>query len=275
MNNVTLFNRSPLERIKPAELSRWLLSRGISSITTDDIAALLGIPKNQVSPRLAAPKKRGEIVLLANRLWAPVPPEYMIWGAPPALDFIDDLMRHLNVDYYVGWLSAAELLGASHHAPQVFQVAVSHVRRARIIGRSRLQFYQRDHIHLAARIKIESKSANVPVSSRETTLLDIASDIGFVGGIDNAANLIMELCETTVPDPKTLASLAAHYPSSAIRRLGYIMDHFTDVSAPAQLKAISDNRNTSISLLDPQSANTGKIDKIWQLKINREVNPDL
>jgi len=263
------------ERVKASELPSWLLSRGISSITTDEIAALLAIPVNQIPQRLAAPRKRNEMVLLANGLWAPVPPEYMTWGAPPAIDFIDALMRRLNAGYYVGWLSAAAFHGASHHAPQAFQVAVSRAIRTRIIGRSKLQFYHRSHIGFAVTVNVESKNGAVPISNREMTMLDIAGGIGIVGGIDNAANLIIELCETTAPDFELLTTLSPHYPSSAIRRLGFLMEQFTDVPALECFKLVSDNRETSISLLDPQSPNAGKINNRWRLKINREVSPDV
>ena len=263
------------KRIKATELVLWLLSRVISSITTDEIAALLAIPKNQVPQRLIPLKKRGEIVSLANGLWMPVPPEYITWGAPPAIDVIDPLMKFLGADYYVGWLSASELHGASHHAPQVFQVATSRAIRTKKIGRSVLRFYHRSNILLAEIVKIESRNGVVPISSRETTMLDVTSDIEYVGGIDNAANLVIELCEASYPDISALNTLSKHYPASAIRRLGYIMERFTDVSGLEQLKLGSDERSTSTSLLDPQSANIGTLDKRWKLKINREVSPDI
>jgi len=275
MNNSLSRNNPQNERVRASELSLWLLSRGISSVTTEEIAAILGIPKNQVPQRLAALGKRGEIVLLANGLWAPVPPEYMTWGAPPAIDFIDALMVHFNSKYYVGWLSAAALHGASHHAPQVFQVAVSRAIRSRIVGRSKLRFYHRSHLNFAATVNVESKSGAVIISGREMTMLDIVSDIGIVGSIDNATNLIIELCEAAAPDFDVLTEISWYYPSSAIRRLGFLLEHFTDVTALEQLKSVCDNRKTSLSLLDPQSANVGKPDTHWQLKINREVEPDV
>jgi len=214
-------------------------------------------------------------VLLANGLWAPVPPEYMTWGAPPAIEFIDALMSHVHSKYYIGWLSAAALHGASHQASQVFQVATSQAIREKTIGRSRLRFYQREHIDHIETIKIETKSGTVSLSSRETTLLDIANDIKMVGGIDNAANLVIELCETSAPDTHTLAVLSEQYPLSAIRRLGYLLENFTDVPDLECLKLICAEQKTSVSLLDPQSPNTGVIDRSWHLKINREVNPDI
>jgi len=275
MNNFFTDYKAYTGRVKASELANWLLSRGVSSVTTSDIAALLDVPKNHVPQRLAPLKKRNEIVLLANGLWAPVPPEYLTWGAPPAIDIIDAIARYLRVDYYIGWLSAAELHGASHHAPQVFQVAVSRALRVKNIGRSEIQFYHRDHLHLAASVMVELKNGAVPISSKESTLLDIASDIGFVGGIDNAANLIIELCDTSAPDINAICALSEHYPASAVRRLGFITERFTDISELELLKAISNRRNSGISLLDPQSDNTGSVDKTWRLKINREASPDV
>ena len=275
MNILATNNQNHIDRVKATELAAWLLSRGISSITTDEIASLLVVPNNQVPQRLAPLKKRSEIVQLTNGLWAPVPPEYLTWGAPPAIDVIDALMRYIRVDYYVGWLSAAELHGASHHAPQVFQVAVSRATRPKRIGRSDFYFFYRDHIHLATTVNMESKNGTVPVSSRETTMLDTVSDIGCVGGIDNAANIIIELCEASAPDFVAINKLSDIYPMSAIRRLGFLMENFTDISELEQLRMISENSNTAISLLDPQSDNTGSIDKHWRLKINKEVSPDI
>jgi predicted transcriptional regulator of viral defense system len=275
MNDILRSANPQNERVRATELALWLLSRGISSITTDEIAVLLAIPINQVPQRLAALKRRGEIVLLANGVWAPVPPEYAAWGAPPAIDIIDAIMKHFDVKYYVGWLSAAALHGASHQAPQVFQVATSRAIREKMIGRSKLRFYHRTHISSITTVDVESRSGSIPISSKETTMLDIVNDIGIVGGIDNAANLIIELCETYQPDIDALLALSTHYPTSAIRRLGFLMERFTDIIVLDQLKSISDKRKTPMSMLDPQSANIGWVDKYWKLKINREVYPDV
>ena len=64
----------------------------------------------------------------------PVAPQYRTWGAPPPAELVDTLMAHLDREYYVGWLSASELLGAAHQRPQVFQVAVDASIAARRIG---------------------------------------------------------------------------------------------------------------------------------------------
>jgi predicted transcriptional regulator of viral defense system len=91
---------------------------------------------------------------------------------------------------------------------------------------------------------MESRNGAVRVSNRETTMLDIASDIGHAGGIDNAANIIVEMCEAESPDLEAISVLSAHYPASALRRLGYIIGHFTNVPGAARLREANEQRNT-------------------------------
>ena len=61
-------NRQPIEHVKATELPTWLLSQGIASVTTDDIATIINVPKNQVPQCMAPLKNRHEIVLLASGL---------------------------------------------------------------------------------------------------------------------------------------------------------------------------------------------------------------
>ncbi len=81
--------------------------------------------------------QQGRVIAPAGGLWVPVPPQHRIYGSLPGLQLIDLLMRHLERDYYVGWLSAAEVHGAAH---QALQVAVSAPVQDRSFGRVRLQF---------------------------------------------------------------------------------------------------------------------------------------
>ncbi len=275
MNNRIIHQLNTASHIKASASSKWLLAHGISAITTADLAALLGIPINHIPQRMAALKSRNEIVTPTQGLWIPVPPEYQTWGAPPAIEIIDAMMSHLKADYYIGWLSAAELLGASHHAPQVFQVATSKAVRTRIVGRSRFLFFIRNHIKHVSLTNIETKSGSVPLSSRETTLLDICSDIGIVGGIDNAANLIIELCELSEIDMDTLITISENYPITTTRRLGFLLEKFTDTSDLSQLHAACEKRNAALSILDPYGCLTGYQDTRWRIKINKEVSPDV
>ena len=264
-----------IERIHASDMANYLLSHGISSITTNEIAALLGIPANQVPQRMQALKRKGLIVAPAKGLWMPVPPEYMTWEAPPAIDMIDSLMKHLGAKYYVGWLSAATYLGASHHAPQVFQVAVSRSIRNRILGRSDIRFFHRSNIDNISTVLIESRSGMVPISSREATLFDIADGVSIAGGLDNVANLVIELCEAGKPSMSSIIGLSQYYPASSLRRLGWLLENFTDTGDVNLLKEAASNREAAASLLDPLSGRSGILDAGWSLKLNSVVEPDV
>jgi len=248
-----------------------LLSRGISSITTAEISDLLGIPKNQVPQRMAPLRNRGEIISPAKGLWFPISPENAANGAPPAIDIIGALMGHMQAAYYVGWLSAARLHGvAVEDASQPFQVAVSRHIRDRMIGNSELQFYFREHVRDVPTDEMDSKNGKVNVASLETTLLDIASDTSIVGGVDRAASLIATLCELKEPDTAQMSLVSRMYTASALRRLGYIMEHFTDIDV-SKLRTEEKKRQAAISLLDPTSTSSGSIESQWNLKINHEI----
>ena len=68
---------------------------------------------------------KGEVFSPAQGFYVPIPPEYRAWGgAIPSAEFIDQMMRHLGRRYYVALVSAAEIHGAAHQRPQVFQVMV-------------------------------------------------------------------------------------------------------------------------------------------------------
>jgi predicted transcriptional regulator of viral defense system len=122
-------------------LDDLLLSQGRHIVTSSDIEAMIG-PSPNPSSRLATLRRQHRLVSPAKGLYLVIPAEYRGWKTLPADWFIDALMRHMGRHYYVGLLSAAEIHGAAHQAPQVFQVMVDERVRPRSLGRVKLRFYQ-------------------------------------------------------------------------------------------------------------------------------------
>lgn len=245
-------------RIRAPELASWLLSHGQTSATTAEIARLLGVPEDQVRRRLHVPARRGEWVRPAQGLWIPIPPEYRAWGAPPGIEIVDEVMQHMGVDYYVGWLSAAEVHGVAHQAPQTFQVATrTHVRQRRV-GRTRFQFLTRSSLRAIPTFSRTTYAGSARVSTREATILDVAADILVAGGIDNAATVIIELAEDAL-DMGALADLSERFPVSAGRRIGWILDALTERDDLARLHDALSKRAVSVSLLDSSGPAVGAI----------------
>jgi len=270
-------------RIKPRQVADWLLEHEISSVTIDEMAVILGIPRNQVSSRMVTLRNRLQFVALTLGLWMPVAPEHRYCGAPPAIEIIDVLMNHFNIDYYIGWLWAAQLHGVAHIAiggntgdfTQPYQVATSRMVKDREIGIWQFQFFMRKRIGSVGLVHLPVKDSEVPVSSVETTLLDLANDIDIVGGIDSAAGIIIQLCRVCEPNIGVLTALSDVYPITAVRRLGYILERFLNMKGLGKLKKASDERNTTTTLLDPSIAKAGRLNTRWNLRVNKKLSPDI
>jgi predicted transcriptional regulator of viral defense system len=219
--------------------------------------------------------KRAEMISPARGLWVPVSPEYREWGGPEAITYIDILMTHLNTDYYVGWMSAAALLGASHHASQIFQVATSKTVANRVIGRSDLKFYRRSNTATLPAFRFKSQGGLAKVSTRAATMLSITNDLDLAAGPNNAANIIIELSETDEPYLFEIADCASLFPISALRRLGWMLDNYTDEQGLSALIEISHTSETKLSKLSMYNPYSGRIDKKWSLDINARIEPDV
>lgn len=261
--------------VRTPQLADWALSRGRSAFTTEELAVALGVAQSQVPQRMAVPARRGEWVSPARGLWVPVPSEFREWGAPPGIEVIDLLATHLDVDYYVGWLSAAELHGAAHQAPQAFQVAVSRQVRDRRVGRTRFEFHQRGDVAEAAVTAHETRSGSARVSTPEQTALDLAADVGAAGGIDNAATVIVELAEQENFDIDVLADLAQRHPVAVARRVGWILDRFSPIERLHALRMVAQSGPATPARLDPRADLVGPLDHDWVVRVNREPEPDL
>ena len=254
----------------------WLLSHGRTSASTSEIARILEIPEGRVRARLRNSIKRNQMFSPARGLWVPIPPEYRNWGATPALEFVDSMMTYLERDYYVGWLSAAEILGASHQRPQVTQVAVSSQLGNLSVGRSRIRFRTRENISELPRFKHKVSTGYVWVSSLELTALDLADAPLMGGGLNNVATVLAELSKGKHLDEEQLASIAINYSATTISRLGFILQMFDSNTDLRSLKLLLKSRNKlRPSLLSPSDRRAGKVSQEWNLLINTTVEPDL
>lgn len=260
-------------RLRAPELATWALSHGRGSLTSEEVAQLLGVDQDQVRRRLNTPARRGEWVQPTRGLWVPVPPEFHTWGAPPGIEIVDAIMRHRGIGYYVGWLSAAALYGAAHQAPQVFQVAIDRQMRDRVVGRTRFVFAQRDVARIPTNAHL-TRDGSARVSSVAATMLDVADDIGRAAGIDNAATVIVELSEHESFETSELARLATSFPAAAGRRVGWILSQFSERDDLEQLRRAVRDAVPSISRLDPHTTEASPVDSNWMLSINREVEPE-
>lgn len=271
---IVILNVMEITHPKAPDLADWVLARGRTALTSDDVAEILDVPRSQVSQRLHPRVARAEWVSPAQGLWIPVPPQYRLWGAPPGMEIIDQTMQHLSIGYYVGWLSAAALYGATHQAVQVFQVATARPVRDRQLGRTRFAFHTRRGISPDAVRRHETPTGYALVSTITTTALDVATDTLLAGGLDNAATVIIELSEHPDFDVDDVARAAHRYPVATARRLGWILENLTGTVSLDALHIAGNRGSQNPSRLNPARSLTGVIDKRWNVSINDEIEDE-
>ncbi len=172
-----------------------------------------------------------ERLLGQNRLISPkrgfyvaVPENYMDWGAPPVEWYLDDLMRHMRVPYYVGLLRAGAYHGATHHAVFRHQVVTSARTSDFMSGGVPVDFYFRKDVDMLSDgiIKRKTRSGTMRVSSVELTVLDLFRFRKGTGGQEHHGTVLNDLGGQV--DPELLAHLSGLVERSAVQRAGHMMD---------------------------------------------------
>jgi predicted transcriptional regulator of viral defense system len=220
---------------------------------------------------LARLTKEGRLFSPARGFYVVVPPEYRSWRVLPAEWFIDAMMKHLGRDYYVGFLNAAALHGASHQAPQTFRVVTTRPLSDRDIERVRLRFTASEHV---ADMPTERRSVHtgyMTVASPETTVIDLAWRPNLGGGISNVATIIKEIGRL---DTELLARIAPLRNRPTVRRIGWLIERFRPDLDPHWLRVVARPEEGEPALLVP-GRKRGELDRGWGLRINATVEADV
>lgn len=262
-----------------ADISDDLIAHGQHFATADEIAARLGIEPQRLWGSIHRAIDDNKLVSVTKGGWVPVPPEYRKGGAPPPSHFIDPMMNFLGHPYYVGFLSAAALHGASHQAPMVFQVATPALLRDRSIGSWRVQFARRA---AAAERETERKivpTGRVSVSTPEVTVLDLVESPRLGAGLSNIATVIGDLLVDEHLDLDKLARDARGFSLSVSQRTGHLIDfmaHELDVGVDSRsLHDYVTDAKPSVVRLRPDQPPRFDIDDRWFVDINTDIEHDL
>ncbi len=253
------------------------MSRGRHYIETAEVAALLGIGTDVVSNSLQRAREAGKLISVTKGAWVPVPPEYRAAGAPPPIHFIDPMMRHLGHPYYVGFLSAAAIHGASHQAAMVLQVVTPARLRDRQIGGGRIQFIQRSNTEETQCEQTNVPTGRVTVSAAVATVFDLVSFPRAGGGLSNVATVIGDLLVEGRLVPQALVDAARLRPVAAVQRAGHLIEFMAnetgttiDLDGLAQLVDQADV--TPLATGRPPSIDR---DDRWRVQINTRIEHDL
>ncbi len=265
--------------VRPSDLADELIAHGQHFVSLDELAERLHVRPSRVYGSIHRAVDAGKLVSVTKGGWVPVPPEYRKQGAPPVSHFIDPMMAHLGHAYYVGFLSAAAIHGASHQAPMVFQVATPALLRHRNIGRSRVQFVRRSQaVHRATQRQLVP-TGRINVSTPEVTVLDLVEDPSLGAGISNVATVIGDLISYDLVDVEQMAIDARDYPITVAQRTGHLLDF---MSGELDIALGTDPLNHLIADASPPTTplrsghpRRGDRDARWRVEVNLDVEHDL
>lgn len=253
-------------------LPDFLLSRGQHTFVTAEAQALTGRSEDAVRKGLERLAQASRIFSPSRGFYVVVPPEFRSWGVVPGAHFVDDMMRALDRRYYVALLSAAEMHGAAHQAPQVFQVMVDRHVKDRDLGRVRLRFYTSRHAADGAVEQRNVPTGQLRLSTRELTAVDLVERPDAGGGISNVATVLAELAPLA---GERLAEFAAARERSVARRLGWLLG-FVETDADLEpLRAVAMPGDGEATPLRAGGPRRGSVDRAWNVRVNTEVEPDL
>jgi len=254
-----------------ATLEKWIDDRQASGRYTflrSEAVEQSGLSAEAAKKAIRRMTQRGRLAKAKNYFYVIVPLEYAAAGVPPASWFIEDLMTAMKVPYYVGLLSAAAQHGASHHAPQEFQLVTDRAVRPIVVGRVSIRFFASKFVTESAIANIKTPTGAMRVSTAETTAIDLVRFCKVAGQIDNVATVIAELASSLDPK-KLLAAVKLVDDMPNAQRLGYILDQVGAPKVPALLRDWIDRHSPgSVPLRSDRRGEGGTEDRRWHVLVD-------
>jgi predicted transcriptional regulator of viral defense system len=260
------------------------LSRGRAYFSRNEGMKALGIGLEAFSAAATRLTKKHRLASPRRGFYLILRPEDRVTGAPDPVRWIAPLMEYLGLDYRISLLRAAAFHGSSHQAAMVFQVIVPKQLRPFEIGRHRIHFIYQTPAAFSKTNRpdwleqMKSEAGFAIVAGVELTLLDSARYFHQTAGINGVAQIAKDLGARA--DPRKLTKAAAAYENSAVRRLGYMLDHFGHTRQAKVLEPFA-RKAKSMKPLDPSAkpllaelADQHEKDSKWMLVINEPVEID-
>ena len=251
-----------------------LRSQGRFSFSTAEAEKALSLKKIPCLNALHRLKKNKLIVSPAKGFYLIVPPEYQAYGCLPADMFISDLLRHWNLPYYVGFLSAAQYYGAAHQKPQRFQVITLKNRPPIHCGRIHIEFIAKKQIDRRLIKKFNTLAGTIDVATPELLAADLISFPQHAAGINNVATILSDLTETI--DAKKLLELTKiNIEAFWVQRLGWLFEFLGFEKLANALFTRLDGKTLHwVRLVSRVPYNPLERNKKWHVIVNTTVEPD-
>jgi len=168
-------------------------------------------------------------------------------------------------NYYVGYSTMYNYYGFSDQLFQVMYILNTSMQREKTIGAVRFKMLKISPKRMYGVEKIKVKNAEVAVSDRERTLVDLIYFPGPVGGMKKAFEILEEQVRDKKADTAKLIRYALKFPdTSTIKRIGFVLEK-SGLNGKKLAPIIGIAGKTSLVGLYPSKSRRGKINKRWMV----------
>jgi len=272
------YDKKISEKIPLSQYLEKLLSEGRRHFTTEEIMQSLSMSKNTVSNSLSRLARKQRVKMIRKGFG-------IILGfggiEPDPSYFLDAMMNHLGVSYYVGLLTAAKHWGAGHQASMTYQVMVNKsvfklsFEKMKIDFIAKLGTFPKDGIK-----KVASLGGYIQISTPELTAIDLVRFTKKAGHLSNIATVLSELIEKVDLKAFPIILSDVYTPTVTLQRLGFLLDEILNLKKEAVVVAgvLKERRFTSTYLSSAKKNNKAMsnfdFNKKWKLYINTKIEAD-
>lgn len=265
--------------VKKFKYRNWidqLLSQGKNCFTLEDFSQNFEIKnlktRKKIINRLIKSK---QIVSVYKGFYIILTPEYRSKEMIPPFLFIDQLMKFLNREYYVGLLNAASIYGSAHYQPQEFFVITEYPKlRTTIKNGIKINYISKKSIPNLFIEKHKTQSGYINVSNPELTSVDLIQYEELIGGLNRAVNVILDLINDWKIENLN-SQFIRSFKVSTIQRLGFLVDkiimnkNISDILY--NLSKSEKLRFQKIPLKYTNSIKDCEYDEKWKILINTKI----
>ncbi|MHB1460656.1 MAG: type IV toxin-antitoxin system AbiEi family antitoxin domain-containing protein [Armatimonadota bacterium] len=218
--------------------------------------------------------KQGWLFSPSKGFYIIIDPQHQGSGFLPVEWFIEDWMKHLGGQYYLGLLTAAMLHGASHQKPQVIQVVRDRVFTDVNKAPYHISFFFKKTISDVCFEQRQSPAGYFMISSPEMTAYDILRYPKACPSLSLAATVLQELGEKINAD-RLAALVDSGAEVATLQRLGWLLDYTGWSEVTGSLAARLQGKKMAWRQMRTDLPKVGARDQRWRVVVNDEIEADL
>lgn len=278
-------SRNFLSMDKKTNIRNFILElpkRGRITFSTEDIYRQFpSLNKMSVTSSLRRLVEKRKIQSVWHGFYVVIPVEYELKGIVPPVLYINQLMKYLQKEYYIGLLNAAAFYGAAHQQPQEFTLVTNgNSLRNKLKNGVKINFVLKKEIPSSYIRQHTTKTGYVYVSTPEMTAMDLLLYQKETGGLSRAGTVLSELVEE-IDFNRFTPDFLRLFPITVIQRFGYILENILEYSDKAKIflekvnqADIKFRKTLLVSEKQTFKLSDYEHNKVWNILINEEIEID-